>query len=313
MTAHKVRSNIYLDSNLKEEAQKLFKEYGLSLSDGINFLLKKAFNIFFYVKISITFIGKGIKMQYINIAFIAVLLLTGCSIREYQLFRNENPAYVSQSQDINISYDSKIIPDDILTIDIYNMNQKSNIIKRDTTILNKSENTNEYIVSADGTIYLPLLQEVTVVGFTAKELSKKFTTEYKRFLKQPYVKVSIKNHKVFVLGEVKKQGIVPLKGNSISIIEAISYCGGLTDHATRNRIRIINKEGGKYKIRTVNMSRLETLNTDNLVLTHNSIVYVEPKSSKVVKVGVQDYLPIIQAISGIASTFLTIDYLSNGK
>lgn len=38
----KVRSNVYLDINLKQNAKEMFKEYGLSLSDGINFLLKQA-------------------------------------------------------------------------------------------------------------------------------------------------------------------------------------------------------------------------------------------------------------------------------
>jgi hypothetical protein len=75
----------------------------------------------------------------------------------------------------------------------------------------------------------------------------------------------------------------------------------------------VSKEGGKYKIRTLDMSRLSTLNIDNLMLKHNSIVYVEPRSSKAIKVGVQDYLPVIQAISGVASTFLAIDYISNGR
>lgn len=41
-TAQKVRSNIYLDAKLKKSAKELFKSYGLSLSDGINFLLKQA-------------------------------------------------------------------------------------------------------------------------------------------------------------------------------------------------------------------------------------------------------------------------------
>jgi polysaccharide export outer membrane protein len=250
-------------------------------------------------------------MRYINVALF-IWLSTGCSVKEYQLFTNEEPSYISQSQDINISYDSKIVADDILTIDIYNMNQKSNILKN--SILNsKQSNQNEYIVSANGTIYLPLLQELRVSGFTANELSKEFTQKYKRYLKQPYVKVAIKNHKVFVLGEVEKQGIVPIEGNSISVIEAISHSGGLTDHAARNRIRIVSKEGGKYKIRTLDMSKLSTLNIDNLILKHNSIVYVEPRSSKAIKVGVQDYLPVLQAISGVASTFLTIDYISNGR
>ena len=38
----KVRSNVYLDNELKESAREMFKNYGLSLSDGINFLLKQA-------------------------------------------------------------------------------------------------------------------------------------------------------------------------------------------------------------------------------------------------------------------------------
>ena len=38
----KIRSNVYLDSELKESAREMFKNYGLSLSDGINFLLKQA-------------------------------------------------------------------------------------------------------------------------------------------------------------------------------------------------------------------------------------------------------------------------------
>jgi len=41
MTAKKVRTNVYLDKNLKEQAKQFFKQYGLSLSDGLNFLLKK--------------------------------------------------------------------------------------------------------------------------------------------------------------------------------------------------------------------------------------------------------------------------------
>ena len=41
MTFDKVRTNVYLDRNLKDQAKEFFKQYGLSLSDGLNFLLKK--------------------------------------------------------------------------------------------------------------------------------------------------------------------------------------------------------------------------------------------------------------------------------
>ena len=41
MNMEKVRTNVYLDKNLKQQAKEFFKQYGLSLSDGLNFLLKK--------------------------------------------------------------------------------------------------------------------------------------------------------------------------------------------------------------------------------------------------------------------------------
>jgi len=41
MTFEKIRTNVYLDKNLKDQAKEFFKSYGLSLSDGLNFLLKK--------------------------------------------------------------------------------------------------------------------------------------------------------------------------------------------------------------------------------------------------------------------------------
>lgn len=253
------------------------------------------------------------KLNKIGV-FLIIFLVSGCGVKEYQLFKNDDPSYISEAQEIDISYDSKIMPDDILNIDIYNMNQKSNILK-DSSLLSASspKENNQYIISADGTIYLPLLEEVRVQGLTIKELNKLLTQGYKKYLKQPYIKTSIKNHKVYVLGEVGGQGVVPIEGNTISIIEAITKAGGLTDYAVRDRIRVISQEDNKYKIRTLDLTQLSTLNMDNLMLRHNSIVYVEPKGSKAVKVVINDYLPIIQAISAISGTFLTIDYISNGN
>jgi len=39
---HKIRSNVYLDTDLKAAAQELFKKYGLSFSEGLNLLLQQA-------------------------------------------------------------------------------------------------------------------------------------------------------------------------------------------------------------------------------------------------------------------------------
>jgi len=38
----KVRSNLYLDKDLKQQAKKIFKKYGLTLSDAVNLFLAQS-------------------------------------------------------------------------------------------------------------------------------------------------------------------------------------------------------------------------------------------------------------------------------
>jgi polysaccharide export outer membrane protein len=241
-----------------------------------------------------------------------LFFFVACSGKEYRLFNKENSEHIPEtSEDLNISYQSKIVPNDILKIDIYNMNQKSNIMMQDSRYTSsmgvKEDNT--YIVYSDGTIILPLLKAISVEGLTIKELNEELTERYRAFLNAPYIKASIKNHKVYVLGEVNKRGVVPIEGETISVIEVLAQAGGLTDHAIRNRIRIISEDRGRYTLHTLNLNSFETLNQHNLMLKHNSIVYVEPKNAKATRVLINDYLPIMQAVSSVLGTFLTIDYL----
>ena len=236
-----------------------------------------------------------------------MLFFSACSVKEYKLFQQEESEQISEPQELNITYSSKIIPNDILMIDIYNMNKKSNIMMPDQGATATPDNS--YVVYPDGTIILPLLKSVEIEGLTIKELNAMLTDRYREYLKSPYVKVSIKNHKVFVLGEVEKRGVIPIEGETISVIEALARAGGLTDHAIRSHVRVISEENGKYVMRTLNLSKFSTLNSHNLMLKHNSIVYVEPKGTKAVRVAINDYLPIMQAVSSVLGTFLTIDYL----
>jgi polysaccharide export outer membrane protein len=243
------------------------------------------------------------------IIMISLLFFSACSVKEYRLFQHENSEHISETQELNISYTSKIVPNDVLEIDIYNMNKKSNIMMPTNGSIVLPDN--KYVVYADGSIILPLLNVVQVEGYTLKEMNEVLLDRYREFLKAPYVKVSVKNHKVYVLGEVAKQGVIAMEGESISLIEVIAKAGGLTDHAIRNRIRVISEDRGKHTLRTLNLNQFSTLSTKNMMLKHNSIVYIEPKSTKEIRVAINDYLPIIQAASSILSTFLTIEVLKD--
>jgi DNA-damage-inducible protein J len=42
VNSNKIRTNIYLNKSIKNQAQKIFKEYGISLSDAVNMFLRQS-------------------------------------------------------------------------------------------------------------------------------------------------------------------------------------------------------------------------------------------------------------------------------
>ncbi len=61
-------------------------------------------------------------MIRLYIIYIYALLFMGCSIKEYTMFQNDDPT-LERPIELNVTFESRILPDDILSIDIYNMNQ----------------------------------------------------------------------------------------------------------------------------------------------------------------------------------------------
>lgn len=243
-----------------------------------------------------------------------MLFFTGCSVKEYKLFQDDNSEHTNNMKELSIRYSSKIISGDILDIEIYNLNKKSNIAVQSSllTPISIKEN-NLHMVSSEGSIYLPLLGEIQVIGLTKKELRKVLISKYQRYLKAPYVKIKIKNYKIYVFGEVGKAGVVNIDNDSISLLELISKAGNLTNYSIRSSIKVISPVNGKYWMRSIDLTKFSTLNNTNLMVPYNSIVYIEPKYTKAINVQMNDYLPFLQSLTTALGSYLAIDYLIKGQ
>lgn len=86
-----------------------------------------------------------------------------------------------------------------------------------------------YNVSAEGTIVFPLVGEVWAAGLTEAQFGDKLAKLLEKdYLVNPQVLVSVaeyRSKKVLVLGEVDKAGVYPLMGET-TILEVISRAGG---------------------------------------------------------------------------------------
>jgi polysaccharide export outer membrane protein len=102
-------------------------------------------------------------------------------------------------------------------------------------------------VRPDGRITVPLIKEVAVAGLTPRQAEKVITDGLAKFITDANVTVvvtAMHSKKVFVIGAARKEG--PLAYTyGMSVMQALSEAGGLTDYAKRKRIYILRTESGR--------------------------------------------------------------------
>jgi polysaccharide export outer membrane protein len=106
-------------------------------------------------------------------------------------------------------------------------------------------------VRTDGKISMPLIKEVPVAGLTPSQVEKNIQAQLANIIRSPDVTVivaQINSKKIYLTGAVKREG--PLKFTyRMTVLQAISEAGGLTDYAKRKEIYVLHTEDGRqYKL-----------------------------------------------------------------
>jgi polysaccharide export outer membrane protein len=119
----------------------------------------------------------------------------------------------------NSAQDYLLGPGDIISVSVYEVPGLSNA---------------ELTLDADGSVLLPFLNEVNLLGLTAREARVKIAALYEvSHLNNPQVAVSVKSYKsqlVYVFGAVAKPGSYSLSG-ATRVMDILSMVGGITDRA----------------------------------------------------------------------------------
>jgi polysaccharide export outer membrane protein len=105
----------------------------------------------------------------------------------------------------------------------------------------------EVFVLPDGTITLPLLNDIKAAGLTVEQLRASITEAATKFVEDPTVTVIVKeinSRMVFVNGHVSKPGPYKLLGPT-NVLQLLTMAGGVAEFADTENIVIIRTEGGK--------------------------------------------------------------------
>ena len=177
------------------------------------------------------------------------------------------------------------------------------------------------VVSPDGWLSFPLVGDLQATGLTPIELRDKIKQGLGEYYYDPQVSVEVsasKSKRVYVLGEVKKPGVIGLT-SSLSAIEAISYAGGFTADAKETSVLLVKSQKSKeYNVIPLNMKSALTkgVREENPLLDAGDLLYVPPSAIANLDRFVRRIAPIISTIveaeRGIVLWPLLEDVISDG-
>lgn len=218
-----------------------------------------------------------------------VLLLSSCmSTKKVAYFQNRESVDLALSKGL---YDAKIMPKDILQIQVFSMTPEAAIpfnLEKNQTTSTASYQTNQssvynYLVDNNGDIYFPVVGKVHLGGLSkneAESLLKSKIAPYMSETEDFLVHVRMINYKYSVIGEVKNPGMFTTQNEKVNIIEAIAQAGDLTLYGERDKIFLIRENSdGQKEFHQLNINDANIISSPYYYLQQNDIIYVEPNKT----------------------------------
>ena len=204
---------------------------------------------------------------------------------------------------------------DIMYVKIYSLNEEmSSLINQ--TIGSSQQNLfqnetslfiNGYAVSDSGYIEIPVLGRVQVAGKTMDEAISMIRQRANHYLKDATVIVKLISFKVSVIGEVNRPGTYNNFNSQLTVLEAVSMAGDITDYGDRKRVLVLRPTADGTKSFRLNLTSKDILTSDGFFLLPNDIIYVEPIRSKSFRIN----MPAISlTFTSISTLILVLNYIN---
>jgi len=165
-------------------------------------------------------------------------------------------------------YKYRIGPQDILNVVVWNHPELSNPLGNFQDIQNMGR-----LVREDGTIFYPYAGVIKVSGMTIEAIRNTLVERLRPYIQNPQIDVRVvgfRSKRVYVSGEVKQPGIVPITDVPLTLIEAINASGGFDERADQGTA-VLTRNGTRYPI---NLFDLYNNGRGNLLLQDRDVVYV---------------------------------------
>lgn len=135
-----------------------------------------------------------------------------------------------------------------------------------------------YTVMENGNVLLPLLGEVKVSDLTIEQCEDSLRGWYGVHFREPFVQLRVTTRRVvFFTGVGSDMKAIPLMHRNTKLIEILSAAGGIPERGRANRIKLLRKFDGEWKVFMIDLSTIENINLTDIIVKENDYIYVEPR------------------------------------
>lgn len=163
-----------------------------------------------------------------------------------------------------------------------------------------------YTVNNLGTIELPKMGSVKVIGLTCNQVKEIVKNEWSKYVKDIALDVQLNGFFVNVLGEVKSPGNKSFKSEKATVIDAISQSGGLSDDGKRENIILIREENGKRTTYKIDLRDASVYQNPAFQLQQNDMIYVSASERKFQNIRNANFQQTVMPIASLSGLGLSV-------
>ncbi len=169
----------------------------------------------------------------------------------------------------------------------------------------------QFVVQADGTARLPLVDRVSVQGLTLIQADSILQIRYNTYYKETFVKTAVTNNRVIILGAPGGQ-VISLTNDNMNLLEVLALAGGVDGgggggggvgrYGGRvSNIRIIRGDLKNPQVQFIDLSTLEGMRRGNLQVEPNDIIYIQPIRRPLLE-AITDASPVLSLFTLLLTT-----------
>ena len=222
------------------------------------------------------------------------------STKKIKYFQGADSVY-AQAQRIQQMYEMRIKPADQIMVKVHcsepellevfandvtmGTASRSGVSSIGSSMSNSVGNYYGYTVTNEGTVILPALGEIYVMGLTIEECARLIEKKIqeKNLIRDPGVTVTFLNARVTVVGAVKTPRVVNLTSERNTVIDVLAQFGDLDDTGLPKTLKVFRENNGERVMYDLDLTNVSVFESPAYYMQQNDLVYVEFNKSKNIK------------------------------